>query len=164
MPFRGLLYLPRVTPLRFLHLLSDDIMRRSIISSITGHIPIEAIWVEYPSLVPVNDAALEGINSCLSWLLDIWGKERQIIPQKDILYKLYRMILLVSNVGGLNVEPNRASLGFRSSSWSGLTVHANSAIYIVIWRGLFSDPFAPNKVSALLNAKDRAKSNFLFFF
>lgn len=41
---------------------------------------------------------------------------------------------------------------------------ANNAIYIVIWCGLFNDPLAPNKVSALLDAKGRAKFNFLFFF
>lgn len=57
--------------------------------SITEHIPIEEVSIDYLSLVPVDDAELEGTDSCVSWLLDMWGKERRIIPQKDILYTVY---------------------------------------------------------------------------
>lgn len=60
------------------------------------------------------------------------------------------------------VKPCKTGLQIVKLKW--VTVQANNAIYIVIWRGLFNDPLAPNKVSALLNAKDRAKSNFLFCF
>jgi hypothetical protein len=83
---------------------------------VTEHIPIKGIWIEYLSLVPVDDAELEGTDSSVSWLLDMWGKERPIIRQKDILYILYWVVLLAPNVGGLNVELSCASLGFRSSS------------------------------------------------
>lgn len=159
--FSGLLYLPRVTltPPRWLLLpLLDDIMRQFKMFSVTEHIPIEAIWIEYLAL--------------LRWWLSMAQPGKALIAVCPLAAdKLSRKRISCTHctewfIGfkcrGLKCGVKPCKSGFQIVKLKWITVQANDAIYMVIWRGLFNVSLAPNKVSALLDAKD-GQVQFLVF-
>lgn len=140
--------------------LLDDIVRQSKMFSVTEHIPIEAIWIEYLAL-PRWWLSMAQPGKALIAVCALAADE---LSRKRISCTHCTEWSIGFKCRGLKCGVKPCKSGFQIVKLKWISAQANNAIYIVIWRGLFNVSLAPNKVSALLHAKYRAKTNFLFFF